>query len=95
MLQNLTLGFSLTDGEDPRRWRFQGIRVFAASGAPAPSRHVECTNGGEILVLLGDGKTAPSLWQNHHMKVADARDALRIVEENQQRFLTVWRRLHG
>lgn len=60
-----------------------------------PHVHVECTNGGEILVLLGDGKTAPSLWQNHHMKVADARDALRIVEENQQRFLTVWRRLHG
>lgn len=61
-----------------------------------PHVHVECTRGGEVLILLGDGEsTAPSLWQNHHMKAVDARQALRIVEEHQQRFLSEWRRLHG
>ncbi len=60
-----------------------------------PHVHVECTEGGEVLVRLGDEETAPSLWQNHHMKAIDAREALRIVQENQQHFLAEWRRLHG
>jgi hypothetical protein len=60
-----------------------------------PHVHVECTRGGEVLVRLGDGATAASLWQNHHMSAADARQALRIVETHQLRFLAEWRRLHG
>jgi len=60
-----------------------------------PHVHVESTNGGEVLVLLGDTETPPSLWQNHHMSAPDAREALRIVEEHQQQFLAEWRRLHG
>jgi hypothetical protein len=48
-----------------------------------------------VLNLIGDQETAPSLWQNHHMSAADARDALRIVETHQLRFLAEWRRLHG
>jgi hypothetical protein len=57
--------------------------------------HVESRNGGEVLVLLGDDETPPALWQNHHMSPPDAREALRIVTENQQPFLAEWRRLHG
>jgi hypothetical protein len=60
-----------------------------------PHVHVECTRGGEVLVRLGDESTAASLWQNHHMSAADARQALRIVETHQLRFLVEWRRLHG
>jgi hypothetical protein len=59
-----------------------------------PHVHVECTDGGEVLVFLGDEGTPPRLWQNHHMRPVHAREALRIVGENQQRFLTVWRQLH-
>jgi hypothetical protein len=59
-----------------------------------PHVHVECTRGGEVLIRLGDQDTSPSLWQNHHMSSADARQALRIVETHQLRFLTEWRRLH-
>lgn len=60
-----------------------------------PHVHVESTNGGEILVRLGDDETPPSLWQNHHMSASDAREALRIVDEHQQHFLAEWSRLHG
>jgi hypothetical protein len=56
---------------------------------------VECTRGGEVLIRIGDQETAPSLWQNHHMSAADAREALKIVEVHQLRFLEEWRRLHG
>jgi hypothetical protein len=60
-----------------------------------PHVHVESANGADVLVLLGDTETPPSLWQNHHMSAPDAREALRIVEEHQQQFLAEWRRLHG
>jgi hypothetical protein len=60
-----------------------------------PHVHVECTRGGEALIRLGDPETPPSLWQNHHMGAADARQALRLVETHQLRFLAEWRRLHG
>lgn len=62
---------------------------------PPPHVHVECTRGGEVLIRLGDESAPPSLWQNHHMSAPDARAALRIVEENQLRFLAEWSRLHG
>jgi hypothetical protein len=57
--------------------------------------HVECTRGGEVLVKLGDQESAPTLWLNHHMSIADAREALRIVEMHQSRFIEEWRKLHG
>jgi hypothetical protein len=60
-----------------------------------PHVHLECTRGGEVLIRLGEEDTAPSLWQNHHMSTADARQALRIVEDHQLLFLAEWRRLHG
>ena len=60
-----------------------------------PHVHVECTRGGEVVVRLGDEKTAPTLWLNHHMGAADAREALRIVEVQHLRFLAEWKRLHG
>ncbi|HEX2203606.1 MAG TPA: DUF4160 domain-containing protein [Longimicrobium sp.] len=60
-----------------------------------PHVHVECDDGGEVLVKLGDEETAPTIWQNHRVRAADAREALRIVEENQGAFLAEWRRYHG
>lgn len=60
-----------------------------------PHVHVESMNGGEVLIRLGDERAPPSLWQNHHMRAADAREVLRIVREHQQYFLEEWRRLHG
>jgi hypothetical protein len=60
-----------------------------------PHVHVECTAGGEVLILLGGETTGPSLWQNHHMRAMDAKEALRIVETHQQQLIAEWRRLHG
>lgn len=60
-----------------------------------PHVHVESANGGEVLILLGDDETRPSMWQNHHMSAPDARAALGIVDEHQQHFLAEWSRLHG
>ena len=56
-----------------------------------PHVHVECTEGGEVLVLLGDEQTPPRLWQNHHMRGVHAREALRIVTEHQVTLLTAWK----
>ena len=75
-----------------------GFRVYVYSPPrehQPPHVHVESLRGGEVLITLGDEHTAPSLWQNHHMIAADAREALRIVEQNQLRFLEEWRKLHG
>ncbi|MBA3341918.1 MAG: DUF4160 domain-containing protein [Gemmatimonadaceae bacterium] len=60
-----------------------------------PHVHVECARGGEVLIRLGDHDAPASLWQNHHMSMADAREAVRIVQMHQQRFLDEWSRLHG
>ena len=72
------------------------VNVYAPPREHRPPHvHVECADGGEVLVKLGDEWTAPSLWRNHHMRDVDARKALRIVEEHQEDFLEDWRRLHG
>ncbi len=57
--------------------------------------HVECANGGEVIVKLGDERTPPRVWSYHHAKSADVRRALRIVEGDQELFLEEWRKLHG
>ena len=75
-----------------------GFRVYVYSPPREhrpPHVHVEYTGGGEVVVRLGDEKTVPTLWLNHHMSAADAREALRIVEAHQRRFLEDWRRIHG
>jgi hypothetical protein len=60
-----------------------------------PHVHVECVRGGEVLIKLGGERDSPSLWQNHHMSAADAREAMRIVELHRGRFRNEWRKLHG
>ena len=68
--------------EHTQYFRLEGRFAGAAEEAVAPPcgdgvLSVECANGGEVTVKLGDQNTAPSLWMNHHMKAADARQALR------------------
>lgn len=60
-----------------------------------PHVHVECTRGGEVVVRIGHKGIPASLWQNFHMRSLDAREALRIVQQHQETFLQMWRRLHG
>jgi hypothetical protein len=60
-----------------------------------PHVHVECLRGGEVVIRLGSNQAPPSLWQNHHMAMADARVALGIVERLQISLLAEWRKLHG
>ena len=75
-----------------------GFRVYVYSPPREhhpPHVHVECSRGGEVMIRLGDEDTEPSLWQNHHMGLNDARQAVRLVQEHQRRFLREWRRLHG
>jgi hypothetical protein len=60
-----------------------------------PHVHVESTEGGEVVVFLGDDQTPPTLWQNHHMRAVHAREALRIVRGHQKNLLAAWRQLHG
>lgn len=94
VLKNPALGFSFVP-----KVRDEGAFSVYVYSPPRehhpPHVHVEYTDGGEVLVRLGDDDTAPSLWQNHHMKAIHAREAVRIVQENQQQFLAEWRRLHG
>lgn len=75
-----------------------GFRVYVYSPPrehEPPHVHVECMEGGEVLIVLGDGETPAALWQNHHMAAVHAREALGIVERNREAFLAEWRRLHG
>ena len=49
------------------------------------------TDGADLMSLCGDGL----VWQNHPMRLNNVRDALRLVEVHQQRFLEAWSRLNG
>ena len=60
-----------------------------------PHVHVECSEGGEVIIRLGEDGAPPALWQNHHMRLKNVREAIRLVQEHQLRFLEEWRRLHG
>ena len=75
-----------------------GFRIYVYSPPrehQPPHVHVESARAGEVLIRLGEGETAPTLWQNHHMSPADARQVLQIVTLNRDRFLAEWRKLHG
>ena len=79
-------------------FRGEGFEVFVYAPPrehEPPHVHVECSSGGEVVITIGDQNNAPSMSKNHHMRAADARHAIRIVEWNQERFLAEWRRLHG
>jgi Domain of unknown function (DUF4160) len=85
----------LEDGTDYESGGFE-VYIYAPPREHRPPHvHVECVEGGEVLIKLGDDSTTPSLWRNHKMREPDAREALRIVEGNQELFLEEWRRLHG
>ncbi len=75
-----------------------GFRVYVYSPPREhhpPHVHVECSQGGEVVIRLSEDDAPPSLWQNHHMRLNNLRQALRLVEAHQPRFLEEWRRLHG
>ena len=75
----------------------RGFRVYVYSPPREhhpPHVHVECSEGGEIIIRLSEEDAPPSLWHNHHMRLKNVREAVRLVQEHQQRFLEEWRRLH-
>jgi len=75
-----------------------GFRVYLYSPPrehEPPHLHVECSQGGEVTIRLSEDDAPPTLWQNHHMRWKNVREAVRLVEAHQQRFLEEWRRLHG
>lgn len=69
------------------------VMIYVADHPPA---HVHVKKaGGELIVNLGDEETAPSIRANNSMAKSDERQAVRIVEDNQDGFLIAWRELHG
>ena len=48
-------------------------------------------NNGELVVLL----EPIEVRDNHGMKISEARRALRVVAENREEFLELWRHYHG
>jgi hypothetical protein len=58
--------------------------------------HVHVFRGDEeVKIALGDEETAPWIREVLGMKKPNAKRALEIVEEHQQRFLETWRKYHG
>jgi hypothetical protein len=67
------------------------IRIYRNDHAPA---HVHVAKAGDSAVL--EIAEAPvTVRVNYGMKPADLRRAARIVEENRDRYLADWRRIHG
>jgi hypothetical protein len=51
--------------------------------------------GGEMVVLLGQGPQRPVVREVARMRVADARQAFRLVEQHRGELLEHWRKYHG
>ena len=49
---------------------------------------------GEVVVLIGDRQTDPSVRNNRGFSVKNERRALALVEENQEYLLEMWEVLH-
>ena len=75
-----------------------GYRVFVhfnEDGHHVPHVHVE-TRSGEVCVALGDESTRPYLLgRSRTTKKADARAALRVVEQNQEMCIARWEEYHA
>lgn len=69
------------------------IRIFSRDHAP-PHAHV-FKAGGQVIVLLGDEDTAPSLMRKSPMADDDIIKAVRLVGEHQERLLEAWRIYHA
>ena len=77
--------------------RARGFRVVLYPGDKEHTPpHVHIFHGDpEVIIALGDEETAPWIREVMGMKKPDARRALQIVEEHQERFLETWRKYHG
>ena len=61
-----------------------------------PPAHVHVYKAeAEITINVGGAVTAPSFRKNRRMTKKNAFTALGIVAENQELFLTKWRKIHG
>ena len=61
-----------------------------------PPAHVHVWKAeGEVIIYLGDESELPSVHQVNRMSKKNVRQALAIVEENQEMLLEEWRRIHG
>ena len=69
------------------------FRVFLRDHNPP---HIHVVKGkATVVISLGDNKTRPRIHQNYGMQPRDIRKALKITAENQNTFLTQWRKYHG
>jgi hypothetical protein len=61
-----------------------------------PPMHVHVFKAeSELIVNLGDEQTSATIRNNYAMSRRDARQALRLIEENQNLLIEVWRQIHG
>jgi len=73
----------------------EGFRFYVYYNDHTPSHvHVEKA-GGEVLILLGDEHTKPSIREVRGMSFANVRKALTIAIKEQPRLINSWRRIHG
>lgn len=72
------------------------VHVFAPPREHVPPHVHVFVDGDEVEIGLGDEDRAPYV-RRIRGKVLDreVREALRIVMDNQERFLEEWRKLHG
>jgi len=79
----------------PKVWEEAGFRFYVYYNDHAPAHvHVEKAEG-EVLIVLGDAQTKPSIREVRGMSFANAKRALRIAVREQQQFIARWRHIHG
>jgi hypothetical protein len=50
---------------------------------------------GEVIILLGNAHTPPTVWENIKMSRRNERAALILVGKHQDDLLAAWRQTHG
>lgn len=61
-----------------------------------PPMHVHIFKAeAELIVYLGDEQTSATVRENYAMRRSDIRQALRLVDENQDLLTEIWRSIHG
>ena len=71
------------------------VRIYLPPREHHPP-HVHVVKAGtEAVILLGDDKTPPRVYEVYDMRASDVLGAYRIVEANRQTLLAKWSEYHG